>query len=344
MVKSASELLAELDSAIKGITDVSELGDSILQAQKFDQFVRQMEDNAVVLSESRFLPMESHIVDIDRVGFSGRILRGGELPNGDHVDLEESEFATVSTATNTLTAKELHAVTSLRDRALRRNIERGGFEDTLISLFGEAAGRDFEEYALLGDTANTDDDVLQLTDGWVKRAGQRVFGGGSDFDPTSTDADGDPDWVEAMFASMIDALPKRFLQNVTDWRFYVTFEMLVNYRRQLKKRQTDLGDQNIGNFPTASSMFEGIPVVYAPLLQRAQRPTANQVVGRLALLTNPDNMVWGVFHEVTIEREREAKARRTDFVLSFEGDADYEDESAAVAAFVDYTDFETPTP
>ena len=55
-------------------------------------------------------------------------------------------------------------------------------------------------------------------------------------------------------------------------------------------------------------------------------------------------MVWGVFHEVTIEREREAKARRTDFVLSFEGDADYEDEAAAVAAFVDYTDFETPTP
>ena len=79
-------------------------------------------------------------------------------------------------------------------------------------------------------------------------------------------------------------------------------------------------------------MYKGIPVVYCPMLERASEAT-----GRVAMLQHPDNMAWGVFHEVTIEREREAKARRTDFVLTIEADAHYEDENAAVVALIDQT-------
>lgn len=346
MVKSASELLADLDAAFKAVTDIDEFGNSVLQTEKFDQFVRRMEDRAVVLPEARFLGMDSNKTDIDRTGFIGRILHSGSDGSGDSQTLAEGSFASPTQATNTLDAQELQAITSIRDRALRRNIERGGFEDTLVDLFGEAAGRDFEEYALLADKRWThgEDDVLSKTDGWLVRAGNRVFGAGGaqDFDVADTSTINGrvvPTGIEDMFEAMLSALPKRFLQNVTEWRYYVPFEILNGYRNVLRNRGTDLGDasQTTG-LPVNSVMYKGIPVTFAPLLERAANPTDDRVSGRMALLTHPDNMAWGVFHEVTIEREREAKARRTDFVLTFEGDSDYEDEDGAVAAFIDLTE------
>lgn len=330
-VNSVNAYLAKLDAAFKAVTDISDFGDSVLQPQKFDQFVRRMEDKAVVLSEARMIPMDSDIVDIDRTGFIGRILRSGSDAAGASRELESSEFAQTSQATNKLTAKELQAVTSIRDRALRRNIEKGNFENTLLDLFGEAAGRDFEEFALLGDTewTHAQDDVLSKTDGWVKGAGNHVFGvgGSADFDPAD---------VEEMLEAMLDALPKRFLQNVTDWRFLVPFSVLNAYRAILIARGTALGDEAlVDGLPVGTLPYKGIPVMYAPLIERSANATSGKVSGRLSLLTHPDNMAWGVFHEVSIEREREAKAKRTDFVLTFEGDVSYEDEDGAVAAFLD---------
>lgn len=336
-MKTTAQLLADLDLAFKAVTDISDLGDSILQPAKFDTFVRRMEDRSMVIPDARFIPMDAQKVDIDRTGFIGRILRSGADVAGDSRTLVEGEFAQTTQTTNQLDAQELQAVTSIRDRALRRNIERGGFENTLVDLFGEAAGRDFEEYALLAHTnwAFAEDDILSKTDGWMALAANRVHGqgAGADFDPDGAT------FPEDMFDSMIDALPKRFLQNVTEWRFYVTFATLNDYRDLLRARGTDLGDmQQTGQFPINAVPYKGIPVVFTPLLERAANPTDGRVSGRMALLSHPDNMAWGVFHEISIEREREAKSKRTDFVLTFEGDVDYEDENGAVAAFIDLAD------
>jgi hypothetical protein len=353
--KSTGELLAQLDAAFKGIVDISSFGDSILQPRKFDQFVRRMEDRTVVLPDARFIAMDSPKVDIDLTGFVGRILHSGSDDSGASRTLSEGEFVEPTPQTNQLDAQELQAVTSIRDRALRRNIERGGFENTLIDLFGEAAGRDFEEYALLGHTAysHTDDDVLSKTDGWIVKAGQRVVGGDGQFVPDGG-SDLDP---ELLFQAMLNALPKRYLQNVSDWRFYVPWNILDAYRDKLRARGTNLGDtaQTAAGGPISTGSggaavlaqlsWKGIPVVFCPLLERA-RPlgavdfaaNGGKLAGQVALLSNPDNMAWGVFHEVTVEQEREAKHRRTDYVLTFEGDVHYEDENAAVAAFIEKED------
>lgn len=320
------DLLDRLEAAFKAVTDISTFGASILATDKFDQFVREARDSTTILPEARFIPMDAQKVEIDRIGFAGRILDAGRDDAGAHRSLGEGDFADPNTATNDLEAQELIAIASLRDAALRRNIERGGFEDTLVSLFSEAAGRDLEEYALLADTdwAAIDDLMLSKTDGWVKRAAQKVYGGASeDFDPADS---------ESIFQAMLDSLPKRFLQDRSMWRFYVPFEVEDGYRDQLKGRGTQLGDETqTQNRPLS---YKGIPVVYVPIIERA-KTVASGGPGRVCLLSHPDNLAWGVFHEVTVEREREAKERRTDFVLTVEPDADYEDENGAVAAYLD---------
>jgi hypothetical protein len=323
------QILARLDAAIKSIT-VSTLGDSVLSEVKFAQFVRAMQQRAVILREARFMQMDAQQVDIDRIGFAGRVLTAGVKADETVVGTETSVAPT--TNTNKLIAKELRALTGLSDRALRRNIERGNLENTLIDLFGEAAGRDFEEWALLADTAYSDaTDILSLTDGWIKNAANAVYGTGSgaDFDET---ADTFP---ENLFEAMLLALPKQYLQDRSEWRFWVPWATENAYRDLLKARGTALGDSaQTGNAPL---YYKGIPVVDCPMLERsAAAPTG---AGDVALLGHPDNMVWGVFQEVTIERDRVAKQRKTDFVLTIECDANYEDENAAVAAFYD---LETP--
>lgn len=306
-------ILNEIDKAVKALT-TSDLGDSILATEQFDRFVRQMQNKANILGEARFLPMDSQKVNIDRIAFLDRVLHKG-------VEGTASDESSPTTYTNQLVANELMAITGLTDQAVRRNIEGENLENTIIDLLGEAAGRDMEEYGIFAsetfDSAEYNDgegwDAIDMTDGWIKNSENKLW--------ADAFTDGD-DFPEDLFQSMLEALPKKYLQNREDWRFYVPFELEDGYRDLLRDRGTNLGDAiQIGHDDV---YYKGIPIVYSPMLERYDE--------RVAMLQNPDNMVWGVFHEVTLESEREAKKRKTDFVLTFEGDAHYEDENACVVA------------
>ncbi len=333
---SQEELLRLLDKAMAlkgGIIEISDLGEAVLQPQKFTKFVRQMQEDTVILPEARYITMDSQIVDIDRIAFLGRILKSGEKVVGEtksHRNLDESEFTKPSIATNHLTAKEYQAIVSLRDKMLRRNIEKEGFENTLIDMLGEAVGRDSEELYVFGNTDMTygEDDVLSKLNGWVKLAANAVYGAGAnkDFDPT---ADTFP---ENMFDAIIDATPKQYLKNRAGFRFWVDFDTEDKYRNILKKRNTGLGDSIQTGFIEIA--YKGIPVRRVPMIERAKTIAAGGP-GNICLLGYPNNLVWGVFAQIAIEREREAKLRRTDFVLSLEVSCEYEDENAATVAYIE---------
>jgi len=264
----------------------------------------------------------------------GRVLRAGKDISGDYRVLPEGEHAKPQFYTNKLIAEEFQAITGIEDQALRRSIERGGFENTLVDMFGEAAGRDLEEVNVLGDKdiAYSDDAVLSLINGWAKRGANKVYGdgGSKDFDPSHDS------FPENMFEAMLLALPKQYFQNESEWRFYVDWEVMNKYRDLLKKRETALGDT--AQTTAMSLAYKGVPVRYVPMLGRSKPLGTDGGKGDIAMLQHPDNTVWGIFHEVTIERDRIPKARKTDFVLTIEGDADYEDENAAVIAYIDMED------
>ena len=310
-----NQILQEIDKAMKGITTPDTLGDAgLLNPEQFDQFVRTVQEDTLILGEARYQEMNAQKQEIERIAFLDRVLEAG----GHSTNLSEDDFAEVNTTKNTLIANELMAIVGLKDHTVRRNIERGNLQNTIIDLLGEAAGRDMEEYSIFADedlnTTTYGWSAINLTNGWVKEASNKLYDGS--FDDT---ADSYP---ENLFEDMLEALPKKYLQNRNDWRFYVTWEVENAYRNLLKNRGTALGDgAQTGN---PDLYYKGIRVVYVPMLERYD--------DNVAMLQNPNNMVWGIFHEVTLETEREAKKRRTDFVLTFEGDAKYEDENACVVA------------
>jgi hypothetical protein len=135
----------------------------------------------------------------------------------------------------------------------------------------------------------------------------------------------DDDYPENLFEALLQQMfysgNMQYLGNRNEWRFYVPWNIENAYRDLLKGRGTQLGDET--QTMHKPLMYKGIPVVYVP-----------KMPDNRALLSHPDNMVYGVFHEVEIEREREAKAKRTDMVMNVEVDFNYELTSIAFVAEV----------
>lgn len=299
-----ADLLLQVKSALKSIM-TSDLGSSVLNPEKQQRFVRTVSDSTRILDASRRINMTSHTHDIDRVAFSERIL--GPATEGQ----ESNQDSNPDFATNQLQSVEVMAIAGITDSSLEDNIEKEGFEDTLLDLIADRTGIDLEELFLNGDTSSSDE-FLKLTDGWLKLSANNVVGSGesADFDPTD---------VEDMFDAMIKAVPKKYLRNRSEWRFYVHWDIEDAYRNVLRGRGTGLGDSAQTTAQTLA--YKGIAV----------EDSANMPLGH-ALLVPPSNLVYGIYRDIRIEPDRQPKKRKTDFVTTLRVDCHYEDENASVVA------------
>lgn len=302
--KTIHQMLA---AAFKAIT-VPDLGSSRLNPEQAARFLQVVQERTVALSATRRLTMTADRRNIDRTGFSGRILKA---PQTEGTQFAEADYEQPVFFTNQLVAQKARGAASISDETLEENIERGNFEDTLVDMIAAQAGRDLEELLVAGDTGSGDA-FLALIDGWLVEAAQSLSGSGTapDFDATD---------VEAMFDAMILAVDPKYLQDRSRWRLYVTFDMENAYRDVLRGRNTGLGDTaQTGAQPLA---YKGFRIQELPVLSAGT-----------AWLTHVDNSVHGIRREIEIEPERKADHDRWDFHVRVKADAHYEDENAAVAA------------
>lgn len=297
-----TEILEKINEALKAVTR-NDLGAAILAPEKRQMFVRTVSESTRILDEARRIDMNSHTYDIDRVGFASRILRGAQE------DTEPTGESKPDFGTNSLESKEVIAIAGITDSTLEDNIERENFEDTLLQLIANRVGFDLEDLFVNGDT-NSSDELYKVTNGWLKKAVNGVVGAEGDFDVTD---------VESMFDAMIRAVPKKYLRDRSQWRFYVHWDIEDAYRDVLRKRGTGLGDTAQTTGQTLA--YKGIAVVDCPSMPAGK-----------ALLVPPSNLVYGIYRDIRIEPDRIPKKRRTDFVTTLRVDCHYEDENAAVVA------------
>jgi hypothetical protein len=173
---------------------------------------------------------------------------------------------------------------------------------------------DLEDLAFNGDLLSPDE-LLNTTDGWLKKAGKQVTAD-INFD--------DVDSVVAVFDKALNSLDTQYKGDITQLKLYVNYTVADAYRTYLGQKVTALGDR--AAYEHIALFYKGIEVVHVPVLDRNSELKV--------LLSNPNNLVYGVFHAVTIETERVAKQRKTDFILTVEADAHLEIANAAVAVTV----------
>lgn len=320
-----SELLNDLSTAFKDIT-VSTFGSSILQPEYFNKFVLEATKDQTILKDARLIRMNSHVVNIDRIGFSGRVLEKGvenQAPTGSEPTPHQEQ----------LIAEEYVALAKITDQSLRRNIERQAFANTLVSMMGAKIGEDWEALAVWGDKSKyLSSSLLKKQDGWIKKANTKLYGTGTgkDFTAPSSTAT-----VTDMLSAMLKEYPREYLKNRSNLRFYLNSEYFDMYIDEVGQRPTLVGDDAMGK--NIARPYKGIPVIEAPVLNDTEGTDTNNGYGNVAMLCDPDNLVYGIFHEVTTEPEREAKLRRTDYVMGLEIDQNFENPNVGVVALADQT-------
>lgn len=300
------DLLNRIDGAVSKMT-TTDFGDSLLVPEQADRFIQVATEGTPMLSKARQLTMSSHTRNIDRIGFSGRILDAGT--EGTQV----ADSADPTPATNKLVAQELVASVPITDDSLEDNIEREDFADTLRDLIARQVGVDLQRWAVRADTTNGANAFYKLTDGWLVKAGNAVAGAGDgtgDFDNTD---------VEAMFDALIGAIEPKFYEDRSAFTLWVPFAAEDDYRDVVRGRGTALGD-------SAQTGAGGLAYKGFPVQQTAAIPSGE------ALLAPNSNLVYGLHRNIRIETERSARKRTTWMVASLRADVNYENENVAAAA------------
>lgn len=323
MTQSNKSMLEQISAAFKDVTTTTTLGASILQPGFFNKYVQAATRDKTILSEARIVQMTAQVQKIDRVEFGTKILQ--KVAEGVEDTLKEPGFAQEQ-----LMAEEFGATVGITDKALRRNIEGKNFNTTLVQMIGAKSGEDWEALAVGGDKLKYEEGSLMGTqDGWIKKSTNKIYGTGTGklFDKTKT--------VTEMMAAMLKAHPRNYLKNRANLRFYLNSDFFDGYIDEVGERPTLVGDEAVGN--NVARPYKGIPVREASVLNDEEILDPDTGYGNVAMLQNPNNMVAGIFYQVTIEPDRVPKKRRTDWVLTQETDQNYENPAANVVALADQT-------
>lgn len=298
---------------------------ALLNEEQFAQFMRAATINQTILNDASFRRMNSTSQVVSSTKVTGRVLQTGYKANGDTQN--QLTPATIGFGKAELVATKLKALTSILDDDKEDNIEREQFEQTLLSMMGEAVGIDLEAVAVFGDTAYVDgssnkDPLFSTIDGWLKTATTTLDTTGSDFDLSK----GIVDMFDAMIANMPIAYRQANLMK--DLVFYVPYEVYNAYRNFLIDRETGLGDTSLLN--AQELQYKGIPVKYAPVLDATDGRTVHGAVP--SILTVPEFLWYGVYKDLSVEPKRIVEDEETEYYYRIRCDASLQWNDAVIVA------------
>jgi len=319
------DILNELNqnSAFKAVTLSADLGASVLQPAFRNEFIRNATRDLSIFSEARRVIMTSNVENIDRTGFGERVMK--KTAEDAEVGTTKPEFAQEK-----LIADEYNAGAGITDKALRRNVERERYAQTLVQMLGQKFGEDWETFAVGADkTKYAAGNLLKTSDGWIKKCTKKIYGKG-----TGREFDGTKEVTE-MLNTMLKTYPKNYLKQRTNLRFWLDSEYFNKYIDEVGERPTIAGDEAVSKY--VARPFKGVPVVEAPVLGDEDITNATNGWGPTAMLQDPNNMVYGIFQDVTLEPERKPALRTTNYYITVEVDQGYENPNVGVCAFPETT-------
>ena len=330
-----NQLVNEQEKAVfKSMRWDMEEGKALLNVEQLGYFLREATLENTILRDADFKLMKSFKKHLNRAGINGRVLTNGyDINNETDPNIPAAD---VDFGANELDAKKLKAMCEIEDDEKEDNITQSQFEQTLIEMMGERIGEDLEYWALFADTevARNDDPLLNTNDGWLKKCANVITS--RSIAPSNGKFDVE-DGPEAMFDAMIKALPARFRKNRRMLKFYVPFEVEDAYRNILINRGTNLGDSAQVGFNQLS--FKGIPIEHCSTLDDEDGRAIN---GRVSsMLTNPKNLAYGIWKNLSVEPERIAKNEMTRYWFRMRGDVDYYFRNGAVVSQMNLSDAES---
>lgn len=290
-------------------SDLSSNGGLMQEAQAL-RFIHSLVTEARLLSDVRTVGMTAQKQQIDKISFPNRVLRPGK----ENTALSEADVEKPTTAQVELDSKLLKAETQISDESLQDNIEGEQLRSTILEILRPAVSRDLEELVIDGDTASSDA-FLAVLDGIRKQS------------TSNTVAAGSVSLTKDILRDMLKTLPARFHRMRSMMRFYTSVKAVEDYADSLGDRATGLGDKQ--HEQNGVVPWRGIPVVPVPLFPDDLGGSSDETE---VLLTNPLNIVLGIWRQIRLEDERNIRAGAWLVVTTLRADVKYEEEEAVVQA------------
>lgn len=264
--------------------------------------------SAVVMPNMERMMMRSHTQVIDKLRFEGRTLRSATEATA----LPVAHRSRPTTGKVELNAQKLMAEVRLSFESVEDNIENGRFPDTVKAALGEKLAEELEELGFNGDITSTDD-LLKALDGFLIQATTNVaLAGGATLQ-------------RSVLKDSLKTMPDEFRKDYASLRFYTGSLAAIDYHDTIGDRATPLGDTHVTG-PTTQP-YAGIEVVGVPVFLNDLGVGSNETV---SLLTDPGNMVFGVWRELRMSTDQDVSAEQLILVVSMRVDFKFSHEPAVV--------------
>ena len=301
-----------------GIGDLEANGGK-LDPEQEKRFLDLIKKEPTILSQARWINMSAPQRKINRMGFDQRVMKAAPQGTSPYAQddgsnnrwLAAADRSKVVTSQITLTTKEVMAEIHIPYEVLEDNIEGAGFEDHIMSEMARQVARDLEDLLINGDTASGDP-YMATFDGLLKQATSNIYDAAGDFASGET-VSLIPDTVEGNLLTM----PEQYLRNMNDLRYYTGTPSTIRYRGNVAKRATGYGDSSLTT--ENNLMAYGLQIDAARYM-----PAANSI------FTFPNNIIFGVQRDISIETDKDIRAREIIIVLTMRIDSLYDLEEAVV--------------
>lgn len=288
-----------------------EANGGLLQPEQANAFIDYVLEEPTILKLARVERMNAPEKKISRFGFGQRILRAASQAGGAEDAGTNGRYvkkADRSAPTNTqltLTSSEVIAEVRLPYEFFEDNLEGQSIEQRIFRGIAAQAAIDLEEFALWADvTLGADplapdyDAYLGLQDGWMKRmAAAHVV------DNANAGISAD------MFANALIAMPAKYLNRLNQMRAFVSTANRIKYQQKVASRATGLGDSAIQSDPTKPVFAYGLQV-------EAAQSMVWDGTGKKGMITFPNNLIWGIRRDITVETDKDIRSREYIIVLT----------------------------
>lgn len=283
-----------------------------LQPEQSKQFFEIAILESVLLQMITVKPMSSPSMELSKLGFTGRVLRGAVESRA----LSEADRAKPELKKVTLNTQELIGEIHIPYAAVEDNIQQGTFPQFLNMTMAKAVSRDIEDLVVNGDTSSSDA-YLKLLNGFIKQTVTQVVTAGG------------VRLAKGILKQMTQAMPSQYWRGSKNLKFLTSKNAMIDYHDSLSSRQTPLGDKKLEAASGSGDEYAGIQVTDVPVFPENLGSGTDETD---VILADPKNMVVGMQRNIKVETAKDISARVYITVVTVRLDAKYTHEPATVKA------------
>ncbi len=307
---TSNERLLRADIALANLSS----NGGLLQAEQANTFIDMVVEQPTMIQQVRVQRMNGPQMKINRLGFDSRIMHAATQTGGQNDDGSNDRWLAAAKRSKPLSSqielntKECIAEVRIPYEVMEDNIEKGNFEAHVMRQIAERATLDFEEFGLFSDTGSGDAD-LAMQDGWLKLITSHVL------DNASAGA------KDAMITAALLAMPQKYLRNLPAMRAYISIANKIKFQADRMNRIGALGDASaVANLDLYSQGLKVEPVA----------TLAADGVGAKGIMTYPQNLIFGIQRQITVETDKDIRSREYIIVVTARVAYQVDDQAGAV--------------